>query len=96
MRPANDPNRGSFETDTIDNPATEQAELIKTGKLWLRDSPTNPVQLAPTFLGATTPLPFVCAHCIGRLRGRGCYVEKFATRNVFAPDAAPAPCALCN
>jgi hypothetical protein len=71
-------------------------ELVVKGRLWLRDSPQEPIALAPGFLGAHTPLAFVCARCIGRLRGRGCHVEQLATRNVFAPESAPAHCDLCD
>jgi hypothetical protein len=74
----------------------EYNDLIVKGRLWLRDSPEKPIVLAPAFLGAHTPLVFVCACCIGRLRGRGCHVEQLATRNVFTPDLAPAPCELCG
>lgn len=69
--------------------------LIDKGQLWLRDSPEQPIALAPGFLGAHTPLSFVCATCIGRLRGRGCHVEQLATQNVFQPSPAPAACCLC-
>lgn len=75
--------------------AQELRLLIATGRYWLRDSPTTPAPLSPTFVGAFGPLPFVCPTCVGRLRARGCYVEKLAKSNLFAPTVPPCPCSLC-
>ena len=74
----------------------QQQELIDKGRYWLRDSPPLPAPLSPAFVGAFDPLPFVCPTCVGRLRARGCYVERLVTKNLFQPAPAPAPCALCS
>ena len=68
--------------------------LVELGREWLANSPELPGPVASGLIGWTGPVGFVCAHCAGRIMGRGCDFKRLATEPVWQADPVPA-CALC-